>query len=645
MSRKFQNIKNIILDNDPVFKKVFFWDIVSYTLIIAITIYFIWISNIRLWGFDHPNSEDLGGFNQVFWNLLHHGNANAYLFFSENADSFFNWFPSYSLWLLVPIYFISQSVMTLITIKCLCMGLTLLFLYKTSKLILNDSLISFCFLIVCCTYQPLFVQTQNGFQTPFINMMFMSLCLYSFYKSNIIIFCLSLITAYLTRNDVFLYSGSFILLALFAKNKRPFLLATILIFIGYIILVPFKDTRHIAIWAHLGNNVPEIIKTMIIRPKYIVNFVISNMGKSQFYYLFYNLYFFPLLSPLIIIGIIPYSLALLLTPTYIAAHWLTKYISPLIPFILTAFILSLFSINKYLKLMLIKLNHEKYIHLIRIFILSLLLFMIYKNIWVIKHYYHVSSSSYSISEANKFKDIIKLIPYNAGVSAQWGFAPILSSRDITLLFPYGLTNNRIAYILINPNYSRYPLDNIYLEACNNLIKNKDFGVFSINGDFILFKRGYNNSLNNAAKKIVDKFMIFENTKLKYTNYTTNGIVKDKTYGFLRSEYTNKSSTANFNYRFNQNDIKNNYIYLVIIGEIMHNNYMKIFISNDNKNFKSVYEKIGNNKLQNIKEYINITKNINTSRNLYIKMEIFLNSKTISVYDVRIQDISISLFKK
>lgn len=137
------------------------------------------------------------------------------------------------------------------------------------------------------------------------------------------------------------------------------------------------------------------------------------------------------------------------------------------------------------------------------------------------------------------------------------------------------------------------------------------------------------------------YNIYPCIKYDYENIVFENSIIDELYKFIRVKSLGRISCSTCIFNLDNKKIHNSKLYLTLIGNIIGlNNYIKVYISNDNEDYYLIYENYGDNELYSIIENIDVRSYIKNTNRIFIKTEMYLNPQAKSVYDARIIELSL-----
>jgi len=383
----------------------------------------------------HTAFFDLGIYDHAIWNIAERGDL-SYLAWGHfrpivGIYSFF--------------YRLFPSAITLLSLQTITIGLSAVPLYYVAKMKLGHGFYALLIVIIYFLYSPLEYNNLFDFHTDHLLILLMFLAFYFLEKNKPLPFFLVCLPGFFLKEPLILTVSMMGLYALIRYRRYK---SGALVFVGgflfFFLVVDVIMPRLSGIapgtgfersFSYLGNNVFEIMKTLLLHPGIIVE-EISNIWKMGYLtFLFVPLLLIPLLSPLSLLPALP-ALAISLLSHWRTHYWIQyQYTASLIAPIFVALIYGLRFLSErkgHLRMWLRKhLRVDLYKdHFLRTSLFTILIVSIYYNItlspspisvffWrrIMRDYY---KTTYVITERDKVLDdaIRKFIPQEASVTSQ-----------------------------------------------------------------------------------------------------------------------------------------------------------------------------------------------------------------------------------
>ncbi len=444
---------------------------------------------------------DLGIFEQALFSVAFYHRLFYYTveLYVNPSGSFLGTHYSPILFSLVPIYYLSPHVLTLLVLQAILLYIPVIPLYIMSMHLTHDRSIAFI--------TSLMYLISPGIASP----------LYYDFHVEVFIPLLYITTVLLILMRRWVLAISLMVLFLMIIEYTPIIALTMIIPIIYILIKNRELGKHVM---HITLLVAMIILYMIITPKVMgilnpyksslavynpstiagysgnpINFmqyaikywvfvkqeILTNIQQKIMYYAILGAPLFPsLLSPLWLLPAVPYT-AFSFLSTYPAYYMLDlQYTMYVIPQLFVAYIMSIKHTKQYIK-------HV----LITSLIIGIILFALYnplspaasQNLYVFIKYL----SSTRVKALNL---LVRLIPNNASVLTIDSVFPHLANRINAYVFPMSMPNYNEYVLNINATYILMTIDSRGSEAGLLKAEVQGYGMLAaVNGTY-LFKKGY-----------------------------------------------------------------------------------------------------------------------------------------------------------
>lgn len=274
---------------------------------------------------------DLGMYEQVIWNTAH-GRwfaTTAFAYTQNHLGSD----PILLEAILAPIYAIAPTTYTMLFLQTVALGLAAVPIYLLAREKLGSPLagviLGFCWL----AYVPLSYLNLDEFQPRAFALPLAILAFYFLEKRRFLPFILSSVLMLATRSDVALFVIMLGIYALISRKPKEFVIAPIIIgaawfYLAVFVIVPrFKTTPggfiYFETYKWLGNSPGEMVVTIITRPLYVLENVLTPGKLRYLAQLFGPLGFLPLLRPDVLLLALPTLAFNLLSPQEL--HWSIRY--------------------------------------------------------------------------------------------------------------------------------------------------------------------------------------------------------------------------------------------------------------------------------------------------------------------------------
>lgn len=383
---------------------------------------FIFVSCSKYFNFKYTD-WDLAIYNQMYHGALHGRPYSSLLDLSYLGNHV-----EITSVLLFPIYALFRSALTLLIFQALFLGFAAVPLFMIARDKLNRAW-GLVFVIIYLIYPAVGFTNLNEFHPesflPFIQF----LLFYFFLKNNFKKFFLFLLLCVLSKENMSLMMIMFGFYAWIEKKELRWVVAPVIsgiiwFFVYKFIIFPSFCGDKIGlmkIYEHLGSNLPQIAKTILLHPVQVIKVIMMPERLSYLLLLFGPLLFLPLLSPLILLIILPNFLQHLLSLRPMEHSIYFYYPSESLAFILIAGVLGLGNLLRF-KLM------KKFRVFIALALLgsSLYFFLRY---WPYEQIYAVIKGSFEKNPVTIVRDkYINSIPEGSRVVSTFKYLPKLSSR-------------------------------------------------------------------------------------------------------------------------------------------------------------------------------------------------------------------------
>lgn len=414
--------------------------------------------------------------------------------------------------LLIPLYAIFQHPMAILFLQSIFLGLAAYPLYALARLKLNKTFalaIGLAYLL----YPSL--GYINLFETHFeiYEIFFLFFSLYYFEKEDYKKFLIFVFLASTCKENVSLVVFMFGIYALLRKRSKkwvlvPSALGLTWFFLAIKFIIPYfaKDAKlyqggfiFSAYYHHLGNNISDMMKTIIIHPIAITKYAFTQRKILYLLKLFLPTGLLGFLSPTVLLITVPIFMQNLLSAAPTHAEIYFQYVALLIPFIFAS---TIYGCSKLL-------NHNS-LQNKSILLAGFLLIVIASGIFLgaPQFYFARYIKAYQINDFTKEKDkIVKLIPKDASIIATFQFLPKLAHRYGLYSMHFISTGFKmytkvkyqppvdLEYALIDFNEPLMISSFFPPEAPANIrlfLENGKWKVLKAVDDIVLFKKNYQN---------------------------------------------------------------------------------------------------------------------------------------------------------
>ena len=429
------------------------------------------------------NSHDMGIFDQSLWNTLH-GN---FFYTSILNKSLLKEHSFYILFLILPIYIVLPTPLALLVLQVVVLGLAGLLLYMISLELLKYKGIAICVTVAFLCSNYLVKAMLYDFHPEVLFTLFIFSLFLCVLKEKYILYYISMFLLLSVKESALVYV-SFIGLYWIVRRKYRLASITILssilwaIFIFVIVPSIFNRSSDIAFYSlsnryiHLGKNALEILKTLVLRPDIVIKYLIIPQKLITLAKLFSTVLFMPFFSPLSFLLITPPLAVHLLSNNTSQYSLAIHHCFSVLPFLYIGTVYGMKNISRKFSAD----NRKKVLFILAIIIM----FVSLKDRCFWKHLYprHVV-----ISQHHRLgKDVLKLIPEDASVSAQNCLVPHLSHRKLIFEFP---TINDAEYVVGDEKVTPYGMtENEFSMKIQAVLDNNDYKTIFLKDGYLLLKK-------------------------------------------------------------------------------------------------------------------------------------------------------------
>lgn len=417
-----------------------------FLLAIASVLFFVFFTVLAITKYNNLlTGFDLAIFDQIVYKLSRFGN-------SFSSIEYFYHFKSVHfspiLILVAPLYWLYPSPVVLLILQVLCITFSGVILYRLAYQHLDNVFIALSLTISYFLQIGIHGLLAYDFHEVFIFPLLIFLSLFCFERNKYAGFFICIFLMFLIKEDAAIYGAFIGLFIIFYKRNFKIGLITILLSGAYFLIVTnifFKiNAGFINMYSDYYSEglkgLSAIIVSLVTNPLYIIKFCFTNEPKLMYWFIILApVLFLPVLSRNAMIILIPSAFFTLLTmyPLYYSLDF--HYAGSVIAFVYVLAVIGLTNINS-----------KKYI------ILSILILC--NSISINSLYGKFSIDSINSIEANNspVKNIVKLVPPQASISAPNTLLPLLTHRDSVFLFP-DLHNAQ--YVIFDRYSDIWPLPN------------------------------------------------------------------------------------------------------------------------------------------------------------------------------------------
>lgn len=443
----------------------------------------------------------------VLWNSVH-GNMLYYPFLEQPI---FGAHLYLIIFLLLPVYAVFQSPLTILFLQSIFLGLAAFPLYLLARSRLNQTF-SLAIAAAYLLYPSL--GYINLFEAHFeiYEIFFLFFALYYFEKENFKRFSIFLLLALFCKENV---SLAVLMLGIYAFVRKrpkkwvlfPFLTGVAWFLLSVKLIIPHfaKDAKLYQggfmfshYYKHLGNNLFQMAKTVILHPVSIACFAFTPRKISYILQLFMPVGFLGLFSPLTLLPTIPVFMQNLLSAAQTHSSIDFHYVALLIPFIFFSVIQAFDKLLRY----------REVIKNQGVLLCCFLGCVVFSGIYlkapqfdIIGYIYQYRANDFTLEK----EKLIRMVPAKSPVIATFQFLPKLANRQdlysIHLIaMGYKMYTNiryeppkNLEYALIDFNEPLMLSAFFPPQGAGNIrtfLETGDWRVFEAFDDTVLFKKGY-----------------------------------------------------------------------------------------------------------------------------------------------------------
>ena len=457
---------------------------------------------------------DLGIFAQSLWSTVILGKPFHYTLetFVNPSQNFFGAHFSPILFLIVPIYGIFQSPLTLLVLQSIIIGLAALPLYWIAKNKLNSKLWGLTFASSFLLHPAL--QGMNSFDfhvEAFIPLFFF----FAFYFLDNnqwikgIIFCLLTLSTIEFAPILIAFLGLYFLVkksfrgpkisirALAKRMSVPLILVIISVVWFFIALRvtstinPLKSNGLPGNWDNWGTSLSDVVLNVIKNPVRAIETMVNPIDKAYYFsFIFAPVAFLLFLAPAELLLVLPWALAASLSDY-------SPYFQPYFQYfgliVAQIYIAAIFGARRLFNIEGSRENHQGWEKklMILILIVSLISCVAVSPLGLPA----LTSRPVEInSHTQALEDVISLVPSYASVATQNDIEPHLAQRENIFILTWPMTMN-VDYIVVDLTSSQIlygPPGAFYspLQALNIVLDGGQYGVMAYADGVLLLKRSY-----------------------------------------------------------------------------------------------------------------------------------------------------------
>lgn len=445
----------------------------------------------------HSHAFDLGIFDQVLWNTVY-GDP---FYSSLLGRHFFGEHLSPILWLLAQAYRIYAHPAIILVLQSCALASGAIPVYWLAKEKLPRPAFAVLFVWLYVSYQPL--RNVNLFDFHPVALV-TPLLLFAFWcleRQQYLRFGILLVAALSCKEEISTIVFIFGVYLILVQKKRLWggllaLTGIVIFFVDIWLIIPsFRNAPFAFVdrYSYLGNNVFEILKTLVSRPLHVAKHLFIKKKMQYIVDVFGPVGFLSFFSPSRLLLAAPTFIQNVLSnskPQYTIGY---QYTAPLTPFVFISAIYGLHnilnnvSLGRYFRRIV---KHPPSFTKIAVILLwcSLIFFGHPLPYYFIK--YRITPHTQTIT------NVLRHVPASVSVSAQETLLPHLSRRPQIYEFP---SIHDAEYIVLDVTASTVPLSkDVYWQKAQEILRDKRYGVMILDDSVLLLKSGFSTTKNTQA---------------------------------------------------------------------------------------------------------------------------------------------------
>jgi uncharacterized membrane protein len=486
-----------------------------YFVIAFVCVYAAVFSGFTIYMYDAyaTYAWDLGAYTQSLWTTINKGQFFYYTIELpvNPGGSFFGAHFSPILFLVLPIYAVFQSPLTLLVLQSVILALGAVPIYFIAKKHLGDRLSAVCLAAVYLTYPAIQCVNCFDFHTEAFIPLFFLLAFYyidekKWFKG--LLFVLLTLSTIEFAPTLIIFLGAYLALKeTFTKDptersksllKRMFfpalliVIAIITFFLAFFVidtLNPIKSTGLPGDWTYWGSSLSGVVLNILTHPGEALTYMVTPIDKvSYLSYLLGPLLVLPIFSPEFLLAV-PWLIAALLSENAGYYNIYFQYSAFAIGQLFIAFI---FSVKR---LSLFGNDGRRNLKLQR----TVLAFAL-----VVTILFSVALSPIGLPEFSTriveitnhstiLDDVLKLVPNNASIATENDIFPHVAQRENAYIFTWPMPME-VEYILVDMTSGHFQWSQPYnvppSEALPQMIATGGYGLLACADGILLFEKGY-----------------------------------------------------------------------------------------------------------------------------------------------------------
>lgn len=451
-----------------------------------IILYILTFATLSIFRFDSfkPYVLDMGNYDQALWNTLH----GRFLHFTGQPEMGQVRLGMHVEPILIPLsllYLVYSDPKTLLVFQAVVIALGALPAFLLAREKLENDLAAVVFAAAYLLFPALEVANLFDFHAVSLTP---TLFLYAFYfmqKRNYRLFALFALLAASCKEEISLLvvmMGLYIFLI--QSNRKEGLLTVVAGVIWFYVAVyviiphfhPGGASPFLSYYQGLGDNPLQIAISLITRPKFILEMLVTRQNLVYLYELLMPFAFLSLFAPQVLLLALP-SLAInLLSGNAPMQRLAFQYPAPIVPFVVIS---SICGAERLWRMT----NWARFRH----WPVGLVLLCS-----LISHRYHGLSplaanfQTYTVTAHHRLAQrFIDMMPRDAAVSTQWNLGPHLTQREKAYLFPH-IADAEYLFLDVAslPN-----VDNVHRWIQQYWLQDSEFGLVAAQDGYLLLRRG------------------------------------------------------------------------------------------------------------------------------------------------------------
>ncbi|HEX8966216.1 MAG TPA: DUF2079 domain-containing protein [Patescibacteria group bacterium] len=462
-------------------------EIFLFFAIVVYIIYFTAASFLRYSNF-YTGRFDLGNMDQTVWNTVHGRFFQLTNPDGTNIISRLAFHADFILVLLAPFYLFWQDPRMLLLIQTIVSAFGAIFMYLIAKQLLKNKNISLIIAVAFLLNPSLEYANLYDFHAVTLATTFFLMAFYFLKSKKYMLYCLSLILAALTKEQVWVVSALFGIYTIFESKKKILgisitVISLILFYIIFFKAIPLEHGgSHFALsyYSDFGSTPKSILTTIVFSPQKTASLLFARDRLVYLFEIFMPVGFLSFVAPLFLIFTGPDMAINLLSNNSQLHQIFYQYTAVILPFIFISAIHGILYIRKVLPK------------------IPLFSFGLYILITTIFSAYFFGPLPFTrdpntdmftkpLPYAQSIDAFLTTIPLQYSVAATNNVGSHLSHREKIFTIPVGIDQADVLVFLLNDKFAQPSLA-AQKEIVKNLQKDKRYVELFNHGDFIVFKK-------------------------------------------------------------------------------------------------------------------------------------------------------------